>query len=226
MRRELGPRTPGAPEPKSRVKPVSPSGAFPPVSGLFRIRSPRSLGPPSCFFSALLRRTSRRKNGTGSVERPRRSDSEETGNGSSFFRRSSVEQLQLELAEPNLGRVAGVELERDHAAVGAEFVETVDALLAIDPGLDAVALDLDLVAVPVVLLDVLLAGAVREDAAAVLLVELAPPARADVGLVAGDIAVRDRSRSKLDAGVARVALELDLEGQAEIAKLELADEEL
>ena len=65
---------------------------------------------------------------------------------------------------------------------GSLRVVEIDAQLAVDPRADLAALGDDLVVVPVVRLDVLLAGLVPQQAAAVLLVELAPPAGADVGL--------------------------------------------
>src|SRR5207248_6528619 len=65
-----------------------------------------------------------------------------------------------------------------------------------------------------------------EDAAAVLLGELAPAAGADAGLVALDVAVGQRLAAELHAAVAVLGRQLDPQRQAEVAGHHLADQEL
>src|SRR5581483_1324188 len=106
-------------------------------------------------------------------------------------------------------------------------VGPVDDLGAVDRDDDVVPLRLDDEVVPVPLLDDLgglLLRVALEDAAAALLVEQAPVAVGDVGLRAGDAAVRLAGRAELDARVA--VLELDPGLEDEVAVRLLGGEEL
>ena len=87
-----------------------------------------------------------------------------------------------------------MELQADEAAAGGFGVVAIDAEVAVDPGAHAAADGDDFVVVPVAFFDELLAAFGFEEGAAVLFVELAPPAGADVALVAAHQAVFDRLR--------------------------------
>ena len=102
----------------------------------------------------------------------------------------------------------------------------IDAQVAVDPGSHPAADGDDFVVVPVALLDELFAALGFQEGAAVLFVELAPPAGADVGLVALHLAACDRLAADLDAAVPFVVDELHVERQAEVADRQLADQEL
>src|SRR5690606_12354207 len=129
---------------------------------------------------------------------------------------------ELERAEADFGGAAGVELQRDDALTRGDRVVAVDARLPVDPRLHARAVRDDAVAVPVALLHVLPAAVRFEQAAAVLLVEPAPPARTDVGLQAAHVAARQHVAAELHAAVARVADEPDLELELEVAQQQVA----
>jgi hypothetical protein len=60
----------------------------------------------------------------------------------------------------------------------------------------------------------------------VLLVELAPPAGADIGLVALDLALGQRLAAKLDSAVAGVVYELHLASEVEVGGGHVAREKL
>src|SRR6185503_10122373 len=136
----------------------------------------------------------------------------------------SGQHFELELPEAHLRRPAGVDLQRDDARARARRIVELDARLVVEPRAHLRARALDHVAVPAVERD-LRGAAVDEQPAPVLLVELAPPAGADVGLVALDLAVLERLRPELDAAVPLVAGQAHLDAQAEVAELEVAREE-
>src|SRR5262245_55920724 len=119
-----------------------------------------------------------------------------------------------------------MQLQPEDAAALAVAVVDVHAQLAVDVGADLAALGDDLVVVPFAALDVGVAGLVPEDAAPVLVVELAPPAGADVGLRAAHVAAGQRLAAELDAAVLLVGHQLHLQREAEIAGEEVAAEEL
>ena len=95
--------------------------------------------------------------------------------------------------------------QADEAASGPRFgIVAIDAEVAVDPGADAAADGDDFVVVPVAFFHELLAAFGFEEGAAVFFVELAPPAGADVALVAAHQAVFDGGAADLDAAVAFV----------------------
>src|SRR5262249_3338704 len=119
------------------------------------------------------------------------------------------QHLQLDVLEAHLHRAAGVDLQREDAAARQHGIVNVHARLAVEERPDAAALGDDLVIVPVVDLDDLLAGlVVRQDAAPALLVELAPPAGADVGLRPAHLAVGQGLAAELHAAVLPVRHQL------------------
>src|SRR5260370_561580 len=82
----------------------------------------------------------------------------------------------LEALEAPLHRAPAADLQREDAAAGALGIVDIHADLAVDPGADAAPLLFDLVGVPAVHLHVCLAPLRRQNATAVLFVQLAPPA--------------------------------------------------
>ena len=119
-----------------------------------------------------------------------------------------------------------MELEGEDAGGFALGVGVVDAGLAVEPGSDAVADGFDFVFVPVALFEVLFAGLFPQQAAAVFFVELAPPAGADIGLVAAHFGEAfERFGAELDAAVAGVVDEFHFEGELEIFCGQVAQQE-
>src|SRR6185295_3058103 len=138
-------------------------------------------------------------------------------------------ELELEVSEADFGRPARVQLQADAAASRGGGVVDVGGHVTIERDAHARAGADDLVGIPVALLHELGAATVDEDAASVLLVELAPPAGADVGLATFDFSrVRsagERLGPELHAAVADVVDQDDVEREAEVAELEVAHEE-
>src|SRR6266567_7454584 len=91
-------------------------------------------------------------------------------------------ELQLEIFEAHFEWAAGVELKGDDPAPGAVGVVEIDAGFSVDEGLHVAADGDDFVFVPVVGADMPFARLFPEQLAAVLFVELAPPADSHVGL--------------------------------------------
>src|SRR5262249_43568481 len=135
-------------------------------------------------------------------------------------------QLQFQVLEAHFHRPTRVELQSENAVPGAGRIVDVHAQLAVEVRPDLAAYRDDLVTIPLVRLQVGLARLVPQQAPAVLLVQLAPPAGADVGLIAFHLAVRQGLTAELHAAVALAWCQLDLERQAEIAGDHLADQEL
>ena len=98
--------------------------------------------------------------------------------------------------------------------------------MAIEKGLDPAADRDDLVVVPVLHVDERLTRFGREHLAAMLLVQLAPPAQANVGLVATYIAIGQNLTAELDSAVLLVGHQLHLHRQAKIIGNQLTLEEL
>src|SRR5262249_48654226 len=125
--------------------------------------------------------------------------------------------FQMQLLEADLHRPARMELQGEDPAARNGGVVQVHAGLAVDKSPYPAADRHHLVVVPVVPFDERLARLVPQHAAAVLLVELAPPAGPDVGLRPLDLAAGEGFAAELDAAVARVGDELDLHPQPEVA---------
>src|SRR5262249_4859631 len=111
------------------------------------------------------------------------------------------DDLEANVLEADFGLASGVELAGEETAPGAGRLVEVDTEVAVDVGADLGAVRHDFVEVPVVELDELLARLGPEQSAAILLVKLAPPARAHVGLVSLHLAVRQGGAPELDAAV-------------------------
>src|SRR5262245_20687073 len=119
-----------------------------------------------------------------------------------------------------------MKLKREDAAATELRVREIDALLSVDRRADGRALGYDLVRIPFPFLHELVARLIPQEAAAVLLVQLAPPADADVGLRALHVAAGQRFAAELDAAVAAVGDQLDHERQSKIAGEHVAAKEL
>src|SRR5439155_26025689 len=124
---------------------------------------------------------------------------------------------QLEILEPHFRSVAGVKLQAHEPAAGGLGIIAIDAQVAVEPRSHAAANGDDLVAVPVAFLDELLSSFGFKECSAVLFVELAPPAGTNVALIAAHEAVLDRLAANLNAAMAFVVDELDVELQSEVA---------
>src|SRR5262249_33017430 len=138
----------------------------------------------------------------------------------------SRQEFQLDFPEPHLRRSAAVQLKREDAAAGAVGIVELDTRLAVDRSAKAASASLDLVHVPFTRLHLRLSRAVPKQPPAVLLVEFSPPAGANIGLVALDLAFVDRFAAELDAAVARIVQQHHFEPEPEIARDQLAAEEL
>jgi len=119
-----------------------------------------------------------------------------------------------------------VQLQADHAAAGELLVGVVGAEVPVDPDPHPGADRLDHVVVPLAGLDELLAAVFGEQAAAALLVQLAPPAGPDVGLRAAHLAVGQWHAAELDAAVLRVRRQLHLQRQPEVLHRQLRHQEV
>src|SRR5262245_42991969 len=132
----------------------------------------------------------------------------------------------MHLLEAHLHRPARVNLQPEDATPGNRRVVQIDARLAVDEGLHVATRRYHFVLVPLVRFDERFARLAPDQAAAVLLVKFAPPALADVGLRSAHLAVGQRFAAELDAAVALVGHQLDLDLQPEIGGDELALQEL
>ncbi len=107
-----------------------------------------------------------------------------------------------------------MQLQREFATAlaGGSLVHT---RLAVEPRANVAADRFDFVVVPVALLEKRLAGFIGQNSPAVLFVQLAPPAGADVGLVAAHfVETIQRFGAELHAAVALVVDQLEIERQA------------
>src|SRR5262245_54687429 len=110
-------------------------------------------------------------------------------------------QFQVQILEAHFHRAAGVNLQAEDAAAVAAGIIQVHAQLAVDPGANLRADGEDFVLVPFVNLDERLARFAPNQSSTALFVELAPPARADVGLRALHFAVEQEFTAELNAAV-------------------------
>src|SRR5687767_11128494 len=113
-------------------------------------------------------------------------------------------QLQLQVLESHLERPARMELQGEDSAPRSRGIVEIDAELAVEICPQTASHGDDLVAVPLPRFDVGFARGVPQQPAAVLFVELAPPAGADVGLIAAALSLRERFAAELDAAVLAV----------------------
>src|SRR5690554_4348871 len=93
---------------------------------------------------------------------------------------------QLQVAKANFHRTARVKLQREDPPTVPFPVAQVDRDGTVDLGLHMLPPSDDLVRVPVARFDQVLARLVPQQSAAVLFVQLAPPARTNIGLVSLD----------------------------------------
>ncbi len=108
---------------------------------------------------------------------------------------------------------------------GARGVVEIGARLPVDRRLDLRADGDDFIRVPLAEFDILFTRLLPEQAAAEFLVDLAPPVRADIGLVSFDLVIGGGLTAELDAAVALVVNKLDLEGQLEVRAEQVGAEE-
>src|SRR5439155_16194785 len=101
-----------------------------------------------------------------------------------------------------------MKLKPDQSTASGFGVDAIDAQVAVEPRADAAADGNDLVTVPVAFFDELLAALGFEQRAAMFFIELAPPAGADVALVAAHQAGFDWLAAYLNAAIAFVVDQL------------------
>src|SRR5690606_1004654 len=90
--------------------------------------------------------------------------------------------------------------------------------LAVDVGADMAAVGDDFVIVPFAFLDVRFARFLPQQRSAVLFVQLAPPALANVGLIAADFALGQAFAAELNAAVFLIRRQFYFQGQAEVVR--------
>jgi len=118
-----------------------------------------------------------------------------------------------------------VELQGNHTAAGPAGIIEIDAGLIVQEGLNPAPLGDDAIAVPLSHPDMGIAGLLPEESPAMFLIELAPPAGANVGLIAPHLSAGQNLTAELDATVFGVGGQFDLELEGEVCEQQVIGEE-
>src|SRR5687768_3046874 len=118
-----------------------------------------------------------------------------------------------------------MKLQCEMTALRAGGIIKVHANLSINPRADPAFDRDDLILVPFAVLDVRLAGLLPQQRTPVLLVKLPPPARSDVSLITSGFRFAEQLAAELNAAVAFVIHELDLDREPEVDSNHVTEEE-